>query len=172
MWETFNECYEARRKKGEIRGTRSKENLALAHAIHLVLSKEKIPRPIKYIASLCQVPTSDYKKLLNIADCLSINGKREVYQESPPEDYVHTLCQYLQIPFSVAQQSERVLQRDEIKFGMCGRRPQNLAAAAVVRVMQVRGLPSRLLDICEAMDTSQGQISQIAYRISSEFCLT
>lgn len=169
VWEKFYECYEGRRRRKEIRSSQTNEQLAMAHSIHSVLVQEQIPRPVKYIADLCGIPSNHQKKLLKIGQVLQT---KDVYLEVNADDYVHTLCLHLHIPFAIALQAERVLQREEVKYGLYGRRPQYLAAAAVERVLEVRGYPSRLKDLCKTMECSQSNVRCISRMIDPKYCIS
>ena len=169
-WEKFEKIYERRRREKKLQGSENREKVALVFAIATTLNEEKIPRPISHIANVCGLPARHLGRVLKINETLKLE-ERACFSDAQPGDYVNALCAHLQIPFSVGQQSERMLEREEIKWRLFGHRPQHLAAAAVEKVLRVRGMPSRLKDLCRELACGEGSVSQILSKIPSRLCL-
>ena len=172
VWKRFFTCYEERRRKREIRYSSKNKALAIAYSIHSVLCEEKISRPVKYILTLCGVPSNQEKNLLHVGRELGLNKKKVLYTDVLPEDLVHTACLHLEIPFAVAQQAERVLQNDIIKYGLYGRKPQCITAAVIEKVLQTKMLPSQIKALSEIMNCTIGTIKHIMKFIPLKLCTT
>ena len=168
-WEKFEKIYERRRREKKLQGSGNREKVALVFAIATTLNEEKIPRPISHIANVCGLPPHHLRRVLKINKTLKLE-KKACFSDAHPRDYVSALCAYLQIPFSVGQQSERMLDREEIKWGLFGHRPQHLAAAVVEKVLIARGMSSRLKDLCRELACGEGSVNQILMKIPSHLC--
>ena len=186
VWRRYEELYEGRRRRGEVRGSENREKVALAYSIMSVLNDEGAPRPFAHIADLCQLPRSHRRRVLHVEKTLRLSGRErgrgrgrtrtrtrqlDDDTEAAP-DFVNSLCAQMGIPFSVSQQAERVLHNESVKWGLFGHRPQHLAAAAIEKVLLSRGMPSRERDLAREIGCASIAVRRLASKIPPELCLS
>jgi transcription initiation factor TFIIIB Brf1 subunit/transcription initiation factor TFIIB len=165
-WEKYSRIYEKRRRNKSLHGSENREKAALVFAIASTLNEEKIPRPIGQIASVCGFPRRHMRRLLKIEKTLRLEeGERETFPSPDPVDYVNALCVYLDIPFSVGLQAERILENEELKWALYGHRPQHFAAAAIEGVLKARGFPSKQRELSRELGCGISSIKRLVQKI-------
>ena len=174
----YYKLYEHRRRQKMLQGSSNREKVALVFSICSVLHEEGIPRPVKQVAEVCGLPRSHCGRILKVRQELKleeVDGKKgqkkaPEYKEAQPEDYISTLCLHLNVPFSVAQQAERMVQTNEVRWKLYGRKPQHLAGAAVEKVLLARGFPSMATIISRELGCSPTSVRKTANHIPNKLC--
>lgn len=162
----YNRVYGRRAPRADFKKTRCKERVAMAFSICNVLARERMPRPVHYVAGLCGLHSA--RPLLNLSKTLNFN-LRDLFRldaceyeltESSPSDYVGVLCADLGVSFAVAGKIRDVL--DTSYWCFYGRRPTLIAAAAAQMVLQDLGqlTARRAADICVALACQQKAVSE------------
>jgi hypothetical protein len=127
--------------------------------------------PISHIASICELPPQHLRRVLKIKNVLNLGKNISLdFLDGEAADYVNTDCAHLEIPFSVAQQAERILDRREIKWAFFGHRPHLLAAAVIETVLRTRGERSRIKDLCGELECGESSVKRIMAKIPVNLC--
>jgi hypothetical protein len=171
VWKRYEKIYEGRKIRKELHASINREKTALVFAISTVLNEEKIPRPISHIANVCELPPHHLRRVLKIKDVLNLGKSVSAdFLDGYASDYVNAVCAHLEIPFSVGQQAERILDRREIKWAFYGHRPHLLAAAVIESVLRTRGERSRIKDLCGELDCGENSVKRIMAKIPVNLC--
>ena len=149
-----------------------KERVAIAFSICNVLIKQHSPRPPRYIARICDVPTS---ALLNLQSKFSLDLEENPplrksdwqIQEIKPQDYIDPICAELNIPFHIGTAIRATAEQSRDLFPGCF--PTVLAATAIQLELKRRNqldrnnISSSL--ICDLLDCRQKSVNRIIHKL-------
>ena len=168
----FNRIYGHRKQRPGFRKDRNKEAVALAFAIHNTFCMEKAPRPPQFITKICgfesdgdllQVPA-----ILNMSEEEMKSMRREDYECSyaQPQDYIHTLCQFLGLNMYTANITHYLIK--DWEWLVFGKYPRVIAASVLSIVLDHRSLQEEpgkasVTDemICEALHCTLDSVKRL-----------
>lgn len=178
MVNNYNQIYGDRKNGKGFRKNELKDRSAIAFSMCNVLNTHKIPRPHGFIASVCGVSTQsmlNVTKVLNLTseDTKNIKQKYHKLAYAPPQDYVHTLCAYLSIPFQLANFIHDKVK--ELEWKLYGHYPEVIIAAVTCSVLEKCGepYPPNLPDkIFEALDCIPSTVKKVMKKIPDYYIPT
>lgn len=170
--ELYRKIYGGRSQRRGFRKSERKERVATAFAICNTLRREKMPRPVEHVTSLCGL--TKWQPLLNIPHHLSLSEdelrglSRDDYElrYSSPEEYVEVICAVMEIPFKTRQDAKRLAR--EVEWALYGRQPTVITAAVIQSVMARKGASSDALrkTLCDNLDCTQKAVDAALAKMS------
>lgn len=158
--------------KNGFRKSEYKERIAIAFSICNALIKQHAPRPPRYIAQICDIPTS---ALLNVQSKMSLNLEESPQlrksdwklQEIEAQDYIDPLCAELNIPFHIGTIIRATAEKGQSLLPGCY--PTVIAATAIQLELNRKNLLGKNhispATICSLLHCQQKSVNRIIHSL-------
>ena len=157
-----------------LRKTDEKMLYAVAFSVLNVSGRECMPRPPQYVLRLCGLNEDNMRPLLNIDRTLLFSKKElesipsEYYtlSASSAEDYIDTVCAFLNIKYRLATEMYELAAESAERFP--DKKPTAMAAACALIVLEGHlgstecSIPIKSKQLCDLLDVNFAHVQRLA----------
>ncbi len=170
----YRKIYDNRRNGDGFRKTFINQKIAFAFAICNGLARCNCPRPPKYIAKVCNLPSTrplhDIPKSLRMGPDLLCDLEEEDYvlQEVEPYEYIDPICAHLCLPFHTASKAVELCKK--LRNELRGTSQTLIAAASLYLSLEEEGIITDKLtrELCQLFGCLDLSIRKVILRLRGE----